>query len=161
VTRRVAALSCCLSLFPASVVSAEDIMKTRPAPVTAAVINAAAQAGPLRTASLSKDMRSMPRAETRCAVRPAQDDGDSGSCMERHPVLAGALVGFSTVFLITYAVAHDDDEEFITVISPAAAAVVWGSVGAGVGALAGWGIDRNRDDGYRDGGGLDLTACRQ
>ena len=63
--------------------------------------------------------------------------------MERHPVWAGALVGFGAGVALTYA--GDDDEEFLKVISTGGAALVWGGVSAGVGALAGWGIGRNRD----------------
>jgi hypothetical protein len=70
--------------------------------------------------------------------------------MERHPVWAGALVGFGAGVALTYAVAGDDDEEFLKVISTGGAALVWGGVSAGVGALAGWGIGRNRDDDYAD-----------
>ncbi|MCA1649145.1 MAG: hypothetical protein LC753_02345 [Acidobacteria bacterium] len=102
--------------------------------------------------------------------RPGRRDHDEaasayhGGCHEHRSACratseGSALVGFGAVFLISYAVTHDDDDEFITVISPAAGATVWGTIGAGVGALAGWGIGRNRDDGYRDGGGSDLTTC--
>ena len=66
--------------------------------------------------------------------------------MERHPVLAGALVGFGTGVVITYAITHDDDAELLRVISPVAGTLFWGGVSAGVGALAGWGIGRNRED---------------
>jgi len=157
-TKRIAALLCCLSLGQGSIVAAQDIMTHRPAPLTLAVVNAAPQAGPIRRASLSKVTHTRLSGEARWAVRPLQDaGGDKGPWIERHPVWAGALIGFGAGFLLTYAVTHDDDDEFITVMSPGAGALFWGSVSAGVGALAGWGIGRNRDDRHRDGDGSDST----
>ena len=147
-TKRIAALSCCLSLVQGSVVSAQDIIEKR-----SAVVHAAPQDGPLRRASLSKDSYAMLRAAARPTVRPIQEGcRDSRSWMERHPVLTGALLGFGVGVLLTYAVSHDDDDELLTVISPGAAATFWGGVSAGVGALAGWGVGRNRDDGGACGG---------
>jgi hypothetical protein len=155
-TKRIAVLSCCLALVQGSV-AAQDIPQARHALLTAAAVAAAPQAGPLRKASLNIDSHRILRAETRRAVRSIQDGcRESGPWMERHPVWAGALVGFGAGFLLTYAVTHDSDEgEFIKIMSPAAGATFWGSVSAGVGALAGWGIGRNRDDAATGG-----TPCR-
>jgi len=144
--RRIAALSCCLALVHGSVGAAEDIRETRSALVTAAVVDAAPQVGPLQRASLSKDTHTMRRAETRQADRPSQNVGrDRGSWIERHPVWTGAMVGFGAGFLLTYAATHDNGRELITVMSPGAGATFWGGVSAGIGAVAGWGIGRNRD----------------
>lgn len=147
-TKRIAALSCCLSLAQGSVVVAEDMMEKRPALIALALV-AAPQVGPLPNRSLLKDAHAMLRAETRRAVRPIQDCGrDRGTWMERHPVWAGALVGFGTGALLTFAITQDNNEgELFKVMSPGGGALIWGSVSAGVGALAGWGIGRNREDG--------------
>ena len=145
--KRIAALSCCLSLALGSVVTAEDrVMATRPASLTLADTAAAPQEGPIRKASLSKITPTILSGEVRWAVRPLQDAGsDKGPWIERHPVWTGAMVGFGAGVLLTYAVTHDNDDELITVMSPHAAALFWGGVSAGVGALAGWGLGRNRD----------------
>jgi hypothetical protein len=147
-TKRIAALSCCLSLGQGSVVAGEDFMTKHPAPGSAAVVSAAPEARPLGRASLREYTETMPRAETRRSVRPIQDaTRDQGSWMERHPVWSGTMVGFGAGFLVTYATTHDNGQnEFITIMSPAAGALIWGSVSAGVGALIGWGIGRNRDE---------------
>lgn len=147
--KRVAALSCCLSLVQSSVVAAEDLIEKRPAVLTTAAVDAAHQVGPQRPTSLGHAARALLREETSRAVPPRQDCGrDRGNWMERHPVWAGAMVGFGTGVLMTYAITHDNNEgEFLKVMSPGAGALIWGSVSSGVGALAGWGIGRNRDDG--------------
>jgi hypothetical protein len=146
-TKRIAALSCCVLLIQCSLVAAEDNTEKHPAPVATAVVHAVPQVGPLRTALLSKDSHTWLRAETGHANSPIQSRGrNRGNWMERHPVWAGALVGFGTGVVLTYAVTHNKDHELLTVMSPGAGALIWGSVSAGVGALAGWGIARNRDD---------------
>ena len=161
--KRIAALSCGLSLLQCSVFAADEAMKARPAAITAAVLTAAPQARPLRRASLSKETQTILRAETRWAARPIQNDGsDRGSWMERHPVWTGAMVGFGAGFLITYASTYNDRPEFIQIMSPVDGATIWGGLSAGVGALVGWGIGRNRDDhGYHDRGGSGSTTGRQ
>jgi len=146
-TKRIAALACCLSLVQGSVVAAEDMTEKRLALLTAPVVDAAPQVGPLRPRSLTDDAHAMLRAETARAVRPLPDCGhDRGTWMERHPVWAGALVGFGTGVALTYAMAHDNGDELFKSISTGSAALFWGGVSGGVGALAGWGIGRNRDD---------------
>ena len=161
--KRIAALSCGLSLLQCSVFAADDAMKARPAAITAAVLTAAPQAGPLRKASLSKETQTILRAETRWAARPIQNDGsDRGSWMERHPVWTGAMVGFGAGFLITYAALHNDRPGIIQLMRPVDGAGIGGCFSAGVGALVGWGIGRNRDDhGYHDRGGSGSTTGRQ
>ena len=165
-TKRIAALSCCLSLVQGSVVASEDTLEKRPALITTAVVDTAPQPGPIRRALLSNDWHTMLRAGTSRAVRPIQDGGrDRGSWMERHPVWAGAMVGFGAGALLTYAVTHDNGHELFKVMSMGSGILIWGSVSAGVGALAGWGVGRNRDDdggdGGGDGGGSDPTTGRQ
>ena len=122
------AVVCCMSLLQASL--------------------AAAEPGPLSKASLRKDPQKQFRAEARSSNRPfAADDPDRGNWMERHPVWTGAMIGFSAGFLLTYAVAANDhhQNEVFTPVGPGGPALVWGGVTAGIGALAGWGIGRNRD----------------
>jgi hypothetical protein len=153
--RRIAALSCCLLLVQVCAVAGEE----RSAPITAAVTNAAPQTGSIR-ASLNNVTHIMPRVEAGWTDRPTRNGRrDRGSWIERHPVWAGALVGFTAGFVIAYAATHDNKDEFITVMDPAAGAFFWGGVTSGVGALIGWSIGRNRDDGYSDNGGSGSTGA--
>lgn len=146
-TRRIAALSCCLSLAPGSPAAAEDILRIAVTPAAVLVTNDIRHDGPLRRASNRNDNWPIADSETSRSARETQDScGSRGSWMERHPVWSGALVGFGTGVALTYAVAHNEKDELIQVITPGAAAPFWGGVSAGVGALAGWGIGRNRDD---------------
>jgi hypothetical protein len=146
--RRIAALSCCLSLVQVSIAAADDTTASRPSPLTLAVVNDAHQSGPIRKASLNNETVTTYIGETRSATRSLQDrDTDTGSWVERHPVWTGAMVGFATGFALTYVATHDSNEgEFLKVMSTSAGATFWGGVCAGVGALAGWAIGRNRDD---------------
>lgn len=151
-TTRIAALACCLSLVQGSVVVAEDLTERRPAPLTKAVLDPALRVGPRSPKSLLKVAHAVLREEAASAIPPLPDCEARGTWMERHPVWAGAMVGFGAGVLMTYAITHDSNEgELLKVMSPGAGAMIWGSVSAGVGALAGWGIGRNRDDdGCRD-----------
>lgn len=138
----VATICCLLTLFQASLVAAEP--------------------GPLQTAALRKDPQRLFRAETLSPHRGFQDEPqDTGNWMERHPVWTGAIIGFSAGFLLTYAVAASEDHrhDLFTPVDPGGPALVWGGVAAGVGALAGWGIGRNRDK-TPDRGGSAMTADR-
>ena len=92
----------------------------------------------------------LPRSCSRTAVRasraavrktaPAAKQDDR-SWVERHPVWTGAIAGFATGFSLTYLVTDEGG-----IPGPGGPALVWGGVGAGIGALAGWGVGRNRDD---------------
>jgi hypothetical protein len=77
--------------------------------------------------------------------RSSQSTAADRSWIERHPVWTGALVGFSAGFLLTYAVGDDDEHALLRPVDPGGPALVWGGLGAGLGALAGWGIGRNRE----------------
>jgi hypothetical protein len=147
-TKPTVALLSCVLLGQSSPAAAEEVATAIRQSVLSPAVGSSVLEGPLRRASLSIATPAMLR-DPRWIERPARADRPSrqGSWMERHPVLAGALVGFGTGFLLTYAVAHHDDDELLQVISPGAAATFWGGVGAGIGALAGWGVGRNRDDG--------------
>ena len=135
---RIAAF-CCLLVLQSSVVSAGP----------------SSNMGPLRRASLDKTTLTM-RSDSRATDRQDQAGPDlapdTRSWSERHPVWTGALVGFSAGFLLTYAVAASDDHhnELLTPVDAGGPALVWGGLGAGIGALAGWGIGRSRHDGYHD-----------
>jgi hypothetical protein len=141
---RIAALSCCMSLLCGSVVSAQDT-PGRGATISTTA-SSASQLGPLRKALLSKHVSAMLAGEAR--QQGTQASPDRGNWAERHPVWTGTLVGFAAGFTLTYAMAaNDDPESFIRPIGPGAPAlVIGGPIGAGLGALAGWGIARNRDE---------------
>ena len=146
--RRVAAMSCCLSLVHVSVLAADDAAASRPAPLTVAIVNATPTIGPVRNASLNSSAVMTYIGETKSPARPRQDsDDDRRPWVERHPVWTGAILGFAAGFALTYLATHDsNDGRMFKVMSPGAAGVIWGGVSAGVGALAGWGISRSGDD---------------
>ena len=147
-TRRIAVLSCCLSLVQGSVVAAEDLSQGWPAPLTKAAVDPVQQLGPRRPTTLVNSARALVREEATRVTTLLQNCEGRGTWMERHPVWAGAMVGFGAGVLMTYAITHNSNEgELLKVMSPGAGAMIWGSVSAGVGALAGWGIGRNRDGG--------------
>lgn len=141
---RIAALSCCMSLLCGSVVSAQDTPGLGATISTTA--SSASQLGPLRKALLSEHVSAMLAGEARQQGTAASPD--RGNWAERHPVWTGTLVGFAVGFTLTYAMAgKDDPQSFINPIGPGAPAlVIGGPIGAGLGALAGWGIARNRDE---------------
>jgi hypothetical protein len=139
--KRIAALVCCLTVVNSSVVSAQTVVDERRTNFDQRLVTDAFD-GPLRRASLTQP----PAALRSDAVRARSNASDpQGSWMERHPVIAGALVGFGIGVGFTYLAAGDDREEVFTPISTGAAALFWGGVSAGVGALAGWGVGRNRE----------------
>jgi hypothetical protein len=137
--RRIAAIVCTLSVVHGSVCSAQVIgeyQKRVPVPTVVDQYD-----GPLRRASLSRS--TVPTTAT--ARAQSDDDGSRGSWMERHPALTGALLGFGIGFGLTYAVAAGaDKDEFLTPVDAGGPALVYGGIAAGFGALAGWGIGRNR-----------------
>ena len=97
--------------------------------------------GPLRRAASNQSRFSAPRL-ARNLGNVRDDASGKRPWIERHPVITGALVGFGIGVGLTYATAPDKDEVFLTPISAGSAALVWGGVTAGLGALAGWGISR-------------------
>lgn len=152
-TRRIAAVVCCLSVVQPAALAADEIVPGRPAPLTLSRLDATAQPGPIRKASMNGDTMKKLSTGTGWPGRRLQDSYDDRSWVERHPVWTGAMVGFSAGFLITYAATHDDRDEFIQIMSPGAAGIFWGGVCAGVGALAGWAMGRSRDDAPQSGDG--------
>lgn len=141
--KRVAALTCCLSLLCGSIVSAQDgpnqivTVATGASPVS--------QPGPIRKAILSDQVSAMLAGGARQATASAVEDRRNWA--ERHPVWTGTLLGFAVGFGMTYAVAgKQDPNAFIHPVGPGGPALVFGGVGAGLGALAGWGFARNRDE---------------
>jgi hypothetical protein len=144
---RIAAL-CCLMLVQSSVVTAGEVITTT-SPSNPPAVQAATQGGPLLQASLSKETAKRFLLQTRWDGRqqPVPDDQDTRPWMERHPVWTGAMVGFAAGFLLTYAAAlGENHHEVFTPVGPGGPALVFGGVGAGIGALAGWGIGRSHDD---------------
>ena len=97
------------------------------------------QDGPLLKASLKPNIPVPARAEARQAAPAGKQD--DRSWVERHPVWTGAIAGFAAGFALTY-IATDEGG----IPGTAGPALVYGGIGAGIGALAGWGIGRNRDD---------------
>ena len=146
--RRIAALSCCLSLVHVSVAAAEDTPAAAATSVTVAIVGGAPQSGPIRAASLNGNTLHTYLGETTSAGRSIQDSMvEKDSWVERHPVWTGAVAGFSAGFALTYLATHESDKgELLTVMSPGAGALFWGGVCAGVGALTGWAVGRNRDE---------------
>ena len=144
---RIAAL-CCLMLVQSSVVTAGEVTTTT-SPSNPPAVQAATQGGPLLHASLSKETAKRFLLQTRWDGRqqPAPDDQDTRPWMERHPVWTGAMVGFAAGFLLTYAAAAGENHhDVFTPIGPGGPALGVGGGGAGIGALAGWGIGRSHDD---------------
>ena len=142
--KRIAVL-CCVSLVQASLATAGETPRVSSTEATSAIHNPSPDA--LRKASLDRNPERLFRADSRSSSRPSADNQDNRNWMERHPVWTGAMIGFSAGFLLTYAVAANDhhQNEVFTPVGPGGPALVWGGVTAGIGALAGWGIGRNRD----------------
>lgn len=141
--QRIAALSCCMSLLCGSLLSAQD----RPSPSVTITTSSSSEShfGPLRQAVASKRVAAMLAGGARQGgTSPSQD---RGNWAERHPVWTGTLLGFGVGFAMTYAMAgKSDPDSFIHPVGPGGPALVFGGVGAGIGALAGWGFARNRDE---------------
>ena len=128
--RLIAALMVALVALNGAPAFAES-SERKPAPVR--------QDGPLLKASLKPNLPLSSRREARQTAEPAEHD--DRSWVERHPVWTGAIAGFATGFALTFLVTDEGG-----IPGPGGPALVWGGVAAGVGALAGWGIGRNRDD---------------
>ena len=141
-TRRIAAVTCCLLLFQSTAFAADGSVPNGALP---AIADALSKPRPIRDASLST--ATAVRAEVKGSPRLGQDGyPDDRSWVERHPVWTGAMAGFGAGFGMTYLTTHDDRDEFIQIMSPGAAGLFWGGVCAGVGALTGWAIGRNHDE---------------
>jgi hypothetical protein len=141
--KRIAVLLCSLSIVNGSVCSAQSRVDGDGS--KAPVMHVADKYdGPLRRAASTRAPFSMARAGRAAATR-WDDAGGKRPWVERHPVITGALVGFGIGVGLVYLSAQDDREEFLTPISAGSAALVWGGVSAGIGALTGWGIGRARE----------------
>lgn len=103
---------------------------------------AAPQAGPLLRASLRPNIVLKDRAQ---AVRTTQTTGrdQQRSWVERHPVWTGVIAGFGAGCGLTYLTTDEGG-----IPGRGAAAIVYGGIGAGIGALIGWSVGRNQDDDY-------------
>lgn len=98
------------------------------------------EAGPLLKASLNARVDTN-RDEAAPQESPAARD--QRSWIERHPVWTGAIGGYAAGFGLTYLTTDEGG-----IPGQGAAALFWGGVGAGIGALLGWAISRNQDDDY-------------
>jgi hypothetical protein len=147
IMRRIAIL-CCVSLIQACLASAEEPTRSI-SRVTASSARAMSPSGPLRKASLRRDPETVFLSETRRSSRAtARDDQQTGNWMERHPVWTGALIGFGIGVSLTYAAGASEKKDPNAIfkgMDPSGPALVFGGVAAGIGALAGWGIGRDRD----------------
>ena len=141
--KRIAALVCSLSIVHVSVCSAQSRVEGDGANAGAVrtVGTIDKYDGPLRRASSIRAPFSIQRA-TRAAGTRSDDAGAKRPWVERHPVYTGALAGFGMGVGLVYLSAEDDRKELFTPISTGAAALFWGGISAGVGALAGWGVGR-------------------
>jgi hypothetical protein len=97
------------------------------------------EAGPLLKASLRPNIPPPSVPEMRQHAQAAKRD--DRSWVERHPVWTGAIVGFGAMTALIYLTTDPGG-----IPSRETGVIVWGGVAAGIGALAGWGIGRNRDD---------------
>ena len=98
------------------------------------------EAGPLLKASLN-----IPVDTNTEEAGPQEPPGtrDQRSWIERHPVWTGVIGGYAAGFGLTYLTTDEGG-----IPGQGAAALFWGGVGAGIGALLGWAISRNQDDDY-------------
>jgi hypothetical protein len=129
-TSRSVALFCCLSLVTGSVVSAQGQPARAQAPKT------------LRDALT--DTTRIARYATSAPAR--QTSAQQSNWAERHPVWTGAIVGFSVGVGLTYLAGQGDDrDQLFKGTAPSSVALFYGGIGAGIGALAGWGIGKNRE----------------
>jgi peptidoglycan/LPS O-acetylase OafA/YrhL len=141
--KRIAAFTCCLSLLCGSIVSAQDATgQSVPVATGASLVS---QPGPIQKAILSRHVAAMLAGGAGQATTAPHEDRRNWA--ERHPVWTGTLLGFAVGFGMTYAMAgKTDPNAFIQPVGPGGPALVFGGVGAGLGALAGWGFARNRDE---------------
>ena len=99
--------------------------------------------GPLQKASRDTSRLNL-RDERGTAERRAQTtDRDDRPWMQRHPVWTGALIGFAAVYGLAMLMGEDG------IVGRHAPALLFGGIGAGVGALAGWGWSRDDDNATR------------
>ena len=143
--RAIVAMFCCVVLSGSSVVSAQERREST-LELRATRSTSTARDGVLRRALV--DVGSSRHAMATLDPARSVDSECRGNWAQRHPVWTGALVGYAVAFTALYAAFADDDDRdaLLTPIGPGAPAMVFGGIGAGVGALAGWGVGRNRDN---------------
>lgn len=137
-TRCFVALVCCLTIHNVPVAAQEQ---PRTDAFLTNVLASTPPGGLLRTA-LVKASETPLRAEAAVAQ---VNSGTERNWMQRHPIWTSALVGFAAGFGIGY-VSAKDDADGISSMDPSVRALLYGGASAGVGALVGWGIERNRND---------------
>ena len=101
----------------------------------------ASQPGPLLSASLHANFSSGRPREGRQGQPGEATREQRRSWVGRHPALTGAIVGFGAGCALVYLTADED-----AIIAREGPALFFGGVGAGIGALIGWGVSRARDD---------------
>jgi hypothetical protein len=126
----VAALAICSVISTSAAASAQTNNGKRPN----------SRPGPLLSASLHPRFQSGRREATRDgAAQPKPEQ--RRSWVGRHPALTGAIAGFGAGCALVYLTADED-----AIIAREGPALFFGGVGAGIGALIGWGVSRARDD---------------
>jgi hypothetical protein len=137
---RIVGVIVCVAIGHASVASAADPATKGAEGRSTLTVRARPVDGPLLKASQDgsrlnlRDERGVTESRTQTSNRSDRP------WVERHPVWTGALIGFGAGFGLTF-LASDNN----SIVGPTGPALVWGGLGAGIGALAGWGISRNDD----------------
>jgi hypothetical protein len=130
---RIVAVIVCVAVGHASVASAAG-------PEAAVTVPARPVDGPLLKASQDGSRLNLRDERGVTESRSQTSNRDDRPWVQRHPVWTGALIGFGAGFGLTF-LASDNN----SIVGPTGPALVWGGLGAGIGALAGWGISRNDD----------------
>lgn len=133
--RWVVAVVCCLLVGQSTLYGAQD-------PDRYGAVATAGAPSRLLQSALSTASNTPLRAE---AAPVAQVSGSQdGNWLHKHPIMAGALIGFGAGFGLAFAAAENNQHS--TSLSPGVSALLYGGASAGVGALIGWGVERSRND---------------
>jgi hypothetical protein len=130
--RWVVAVVCCLLVGQSTLYGAQDPDR----------YGAGAPSRTLLQSALSTASKTPLRAEAAPVVRVSSSQ--DGNWLQKHPIMAGALIGFGAGFGLAFAAAENNQHS--TSLSPGVSALLYGGASAGVGALIGWGVERNRND---------------
>ena len=139
---RIVAIVVCVAIGHSAVAAAEGPAKG----VEARSIGASglrSSEGPLMRASRDTSRLNLHDERAAPERRAQTSDRDDRPWMQRHPVWTGALIGFAAVYGLTVLTGEDG------IVGRHGPALLFGGIGAGVGALAGWGISRDDDNATR------------
>ena len=138
---RIVAMVVCIALGHASVSVAEGPAKAVVSRSTGA--REQLSEGPLLKASRETSRLNLNDERVAAERRAQTTDRDDRPWMQRHPVWTGALIGFAAVYGLTMLTGEDG------IVGRHGPALLFGGIGAGVGALAGWGMSRSDDNAAR------------